>query len=85
MWSLALCSGETPSGDEGRTWVHLTVVGNSVRVDDVLESGCEGVEGEQGGWRRGGGQAVIERVDTAATFPLMTQKQDKKMENVLFY
>lgn len=78
MWSLALCWGETPPGDQGRTWVHLTVAGNSVRVDNVLESGCEGVEGEQGGWRRGGGQAVVERVDTAATFPLMMQRQGKK-------
>lgn len=78
MWSLALYWGETPPRDQGRTWVHLTVVGNSVRVNNVLESGCEGVEGEQGGWRRGGGQAVVERVNTAATFPLMMQRQGKK-------
>lgn len=65
-------------GGEGHTWVHLTVVGHSVRVHNVLEPGCEGVEGEEGGWRRGGGQAVVERVDPAATFPLMKQKQEKK-------
>lgn len=74
MWSLALCPGETPPGDGGLTWVHLAVAGNSVRVDNVLEPRCEGVEREQGGWRRGGGQAVVERVDTAATFPLMGKK-----------
>lgn len=65
-------------GGEGHTWVHLTVVGHSVRVHNVLEPGCEGVEGEEGGWRRGGGQAVVERVDPTAAFPLMKQKQDTK-------
>lgn len=72
-------------GHGGHTWVHLTVVGHSVRVHNVLEPGCEGVEGEKGGWRRGGGQAVVERVDPAATFPLIKQKQenDAKYETVI--
>lgn len=78
---MALCQGETSPWGEGRTRVHLTVVGNPVRVDNVLESSCEGVEGEEGGWRRGGGQPVVERVNAAATFPLMAPSQEK-LENV---
>ena len=56
------------------TWVDLAVAGHSVGVHDVLEAAGEGVEREQRRWRGGGGQAVIERVHAAATFPLTKKK-----------
>lgn len=61
----------------GRTWINLAVVGHSVGVDNVLESSTERVEGKQGGGRCGGRQPVVERVNPAAAFPLMKEKQGK--------
>lgn len=56
------------------TWIDLTVAGYSVGINNVLETSCEGVEGKQGGWRGGGRQAVVERVDPTATLPLKRKR-----------
>lgn len=58
-----------------RTWIDLPVAGHPVGINDALETSCERVEGKQGRWRCGRRQAVVERIDPAATLPLMTVKR----------
>lgn len=68
------------------TWVDFTVVCNTVSIDNVLKASCERVEWKQRRWRRRGRQPIVERIDCAATFPLVRQiKAEQKKGDIYNY
>lgn len=85
-WTYNACNGNEPfqsqtlklqSIDEEvcrRTWIDFPVAGHSVGINNVLETSCERVDGEEGRWSAGVGQAVVERVNTTSTLPLKKEK-----------
>lgn len=45
------------------TWVHFTVAGNTIGIDQVLEADSKLVGAVEGRWHHIGGHAVDDRLD----------------------
>lgn len=67
------------------TWINFTVVCHTISINNVLKASCERVERKQRRWRRRGCQPVVERIDRAATFPLVRQIKQKQTGGIYNY
>lgn len=59
------------------TWVDLSIAGYPVSIDNILKACSESVSGEESRRRGAGRQAVVKRINAAATLPLRNRKKDR--------